>query len=667
MKITNDFETRSEFDLRRGGAFEYSMHDSTEPLCWSFKVGNGQTRIIKFGEFDLECWGSSIAAHTLAKLIKDGNYILSAHNAYFEQCIYNNILVPKFGWPEVPIKTWRCTAAKAASHALPRALGNACEAYGLPIQKDTGIGYDTMMKMCKPTKAWVKWAKSRKGPEPVKWHEDPADFEILYQYCIIDTEAEFLLDEALPDLIPWEQDLWFLDQKMNMRGVRVDVDTVQKVLKMLEVETKALKTRTEDLTFGLLESPTKRAQFLNFLKLEGVEADNTQARTMQALLDAGNLTPTAKELIEIKQALSKTSTAKFKAFLIRALRSGRARDLLLYWAASTGRWGGRGIQVQNFPRGTIDDIDEAIEIVRSGSLDWIKAYYGEPFSVFSSILRGMITASEGKELFVADYASIEMVVLFWMSGNLEGLKAFTNKEDLYKLMAMKIYRIKDVTKVTKFQRQVGKAAVLGCGYGMGWKKFLATAKIMGIEIDEETAKLAVAAYREEHYHVPQLWRNLEKAAMLAVLNPTKKVVVNRTKWFVKGRFLYCELPSGRCLAYCDPSVKEIETPWGEKRPCLHYWGVDGYTKKWAEETNWGGGLVENVVQAVSRDLTADALKKGDAKGFDMLMTVHDELIGEADIGLFGTKDFEDILLDAPAWAKGLPLRAECFKSERYRK
>lgn len=665
-KITNDFETRSEFELRKGGAWEYSCHPSTEPTCWSYKLGANSTRIIKFGEFNLKDGTASPAARALANAAATGKFIFSAHNAPFEIAIYNNILVPRFGWPEIPLHHWRCTAAKAASHALPRNLSGACEALGLPIQKDME-GYAIMMKLCKPTQAWAKWKKSGKGPEPKKWHDDPEDFEKLYSYCITDTEAEFLIDETLSDLSPAEQELWFLDQKINNRGVRIDIPLVEKILGMLETETKSLKKRTEDLTLGLLDSPTKRAQLLEFLKLEGLEMDNTQAKTVQAILDKGNLTPTAKELLEIKQALSKTSTAKYKAMKICAERDHRARGLLMYWGASTGRWSGKLIQIQNFPRGVIDDTLEAIEIVERGSIDDIKFAYGEPFSVFSSILRGMILPSEGKELFVADYSSIEMVVLFWLSGNLDGLKAFSEKQDLYKLMAMKIYKIKNVLDVTKLMRQVGKAAVLGCGYGMGWKKFLATCLIQGITLDEDVAKMAVTAYREEHYHVPQLWRNYEKAAILATLNPTKKIKVNKTSWYKSGRFLYCELPSGRRLAYCDPSVEDIEVPWGGTKPTLHYWGVNSRTKKWSKEKNWGGGLVENVVQAVSRDLTADALTKGEARNFDMLMTVHDELIAEAPIGQFQSEDFENILLDAPAWAAGLPVRAEGFKDLRYRK
>lgn len=665
-KITLDFETRSEFDLRKGGAWEYSCHPSTEPTCLSFKIGEGETRLIKLGEFDFFNGNPTDKTWMLRTLVLSGDYIFSAHNAPFEIAIYNNILVKRYGWPELPVEAWRCTAAKAASHALPRNLGGACEALGLAIQKDTGEGYRVMMKLCKPTAAWLKWSKSGKGTEPPKWHEDAEDLEKLYKYCIIDTEAEHLLDKALPDLSESEQKLWFLDQKVNMRGVRIDIPTVNKILGMLDSESAALKKRTEDLTLGLLDSPSKRAQLLNFLHLEGLELENTQTKTIQAILDKGNLTPTAKELLEIKQALSKTSTAKYRAMKICAERDGRARGLLLYWGASTGRWAGRLIQVQNFPRGVIDDTAEAIEILKHGDIDDIKFAYGEPFSVFSSILRGMIQASEGKELFVADYSSIEMVVLFWLSGNVPGMEAFSEKQDLYKLMAMKIYKLKNVKDVTKLQRQVGKAAVLGCGYGMGWKKFLLTCQIQGIDIDAETAKMAVTAYREEHYQIPQLWRNYEKAAIIATLHPNKKVKINRTLWYRAGRFLYCELPSGRRLAYCDPSVEMTETSWGEKKPTLHYWGVL-HGKKWVKERNWGGGLVENVVQAVSRDLTADALQKGEAQGFEMLMTVHDELIGEATIGQRSIGEFENILLDAPAWAEGLPIRAEGFNSERYKK
>jgi DNA polymerase len=262
----------------------------------------------------------SAAAIELSEIIElnsdNPDFELHAHNAFFEQCIYENILVPRFGWPKVNPKRWRCTAAKAASHALPRSLEGAGAALGLPIQKDK-VGHQLMLKMCKPL---PKWKRTGKGP---KYHETPEDLERLYDYCIIDVEAEYAVDKSLPDLSPSEQELWFVDQKINKRGVCVDIPNVKRVLEMIDTETASLKQRTQDLTMGLLESPSKRAQFLEYLLAEGLALPNAQARTIQEILDKGNLTPTAKELLEIKQSLSKTSTAH------------RLRRAELAWMAAT--------------------------------------------------------------------------------------------------------------------------------------------------------------------------------------------------------------------------------------------------------------------------------------------------------------------------------------------
>jgi DNA polymerase len=608
----------------------------------------------------------SAAAIELSEIIElnsdNPDFELHAHNAFFEQCIYENILVPRFGWPKVNPKRWRCTAAKAASHALPRSLEGAGAALGLPIQKDK-VGHQLMLKMCKPL---PKWKRTGKGP---KYHETPEDLERLYDYCIIDVEAEYAVDKSLPDLSPSEQELWFVDQKINKRGVCVDIPNVKRVLEMIDTETASLKQRTQDLTMGLLESPSKRAQFLEYLLAEGLALPNAQARTIQEILDKGNLTPTAKELLEIKQSLSKTSTAKFKAFLARALRDGRARDLVLFNGASTGRWSGRGLQIQNFPRGIFEnaiDVLMAIFLIESCDLEELKDFYGEVFSVFSSILRGMIVASPGKEMFVADYSSIELVTEFWLAGHEQGLTDFNNRIDLYKKQASVIYKI-PYDLVEKFQRQMGKQAVLGCGYGMGFKKFLATCEAYGIKADLNIAKLAVGAYRELHWPIPKLWGNLEKAAMLAVINPKRMVQVNKTKWFKSGRFLYCELPSGRRLAYCDPFVKDVLMPWGQEKPCLHFYGQNPKTRQWAIERTWGGVLAENVTQATSRDLLADAIMQADAKDFDVTFHVHDELVAEADIGRFTLTNFTNCLENKPKWAQGLPIRTEAFIDQRYRK
>ena len=339
---------------------------------------------------------------------------------------------------------------------------------------------------------------------------------------------------------------------------------------------------------------------------------------------------------------------------------------------------GSGVQFHNLPRGTLKHTDEdgketdlaplAADLIKQGhDLEFIRSQFENPMEVFVSCIRGMITASPGKELFIADFAAIEARMLFWLANHTEGCTAFAKGAKMYEEMAMVIFNIKDISKVSKFQRFVGKEAILGSGYGMGWKKFQSTCLEKGREVTTEVAKLAINSYREKHKAVPTLWKNIEKAAVSAVENPTKTYKINHTEWYMEGRFLACRLPSGRSLYYCDPRVKYERTPWGQKKAVLSFMGVHPKTKKWVREHTWGGKLVENCVQAISRDLMASAMVGQKEAGYTVILTVHDEIIAERNIGEGTIEEFNALMRTLPKWAVGAPVNAEGFISQRYRK
>jgi DNA polymerase len=289
---------------------------------------------------------------------------------------------------------------------------------------------------------------------------------------------------------------------------------------------------------------------------------------------------------------------------------------------------------------------------------------------FSSCLRNMIVAPKGKILDVADYSAIELRVAFWVANHERGLRALREGKDLYRELAAKIYNVK-VGEVTSAYRFVGKTAELGCLYGMGKPKFLDTCKNQGQEISEEVASVAVDTFRRENAPVVTLWSNLGKAAIAAVQNPGKKYTINHTAWFVQRNFLWCELPSGRRLAYAYPSVVYVTDKWrsGVKNSELRFWGVDSKTKKWCEQRVWGGVLVENVVQAIARDLMAEAMLRVEKAGWELVLSVHDELIGERftlseDLSL---ALFCELMEQVPAWGEGLPIKVEGYSERRYRK
>jgi DNA polymerase len=291
--------------------------------------------------------------------------------------------------------------------------------------------------------------------------------------------------------------------------------------------------------------------------------------------------------------------------------------------------------------------------------------YGRPMDLFSSMLRGVIQASPGFELFCADYSSIEARVLLWCAGDSKGLKEYEAGIDAYKSMAATIFGV-SIEDVTKDQRQLGKQVVLACGYQMGVKKFKITALQNGLDVPESLLQRAHEAFRIKYPSVPQVWVNYELAAIKAVT--TKKAyTVNQVTWFVQRDFLCAKLPSGRCLYYYKPRVQNEETPWGELRPKLYHYSVDSLSKKWTESATYGGKLTENIVQAISRDCMAEAMPRVENAGFQVLITVHDEVLCEAPLSKKTLEHFKTLMSERPKWGRDIPLSVSGYKDPRYKK
>lgn len=687
-----DYETRSEADLKKTGGFEYANHPTTKILCAAWRMGTRaelREQIKQKREWDrtvraitsepnpyaAKVWSSAFPdsddVSELIDLIFDTDNIIVAHNALFEQVITRFVLSRFIKNPDdimalgtLPHYRWMCTASMAAALALPRNLEGACAALHLPIQKDME-GRRLILKYCKPRKP------SKKNPS--RWFSSARDLRRIMLYCQTDVDAETMLFLTIPPLSEAEREVWLLDQKINFRGFEADREMVEATLSMIAEETLNLNRETTVMTNGKPGSTTQRDGVLRWLHEQGVFLPDLRAKTVSDAITEGLVEGEPKRLLEIRQAVSKTSTKKYAAFEARSRTDGRVRDILVYHTASTGRWGGAGVQPQNFPRGTIDDTVLAADVLRTGDLEFVRLIYGNPMGVFSSCLRSVIKAPEGKEFFCADYAAIEARVLFWVAKHTSGLKDFRENVPVYEKMAMVIYALETLEAVTKLQRQVGKQSFLGCGYGMGWKKFCATCKFFGIDVDEETAQVAVSAYRTLHAPVVKLWSNLEKAAIEAVKRKGTRFKINHTTWWVEAlpgtklEFLWCELPSGRRLAYFGPQVKYEKTPWDEKRAVLYHWGVNPLTRKWESSGTYGGRLTENVVQAISRDLMASAMLRIERADYELILTVHDEILAERWKGYGNVPDFEALMAELPEWAEGCPVKVEGWSGPRYRK
>lgn len=662
-RATIDFESRSACDLRKCGTWIYSKHPSTEILCMAFRLPYweaGRTDIWTpplFGLPDL-----AFVAE-LIDWIESGRQV-EAHNAFFEKCLWRNVLVPQYGFPPVAGRQWRCSAAKAAAHSLPRGLDAALEALGLAERKDAA-GSKVMQKMSKPRKP--RKAEGGKGyTGPLLWHDTPALREQLYAYCRQDVIAEAALSEALADLSPQETAIYLLDQRVNERGFQLDREAVATALRLISHEQVRCNQELVQLTGGSPDKATKRALMLKWFQANGLpQMPDTRKETVDGYLaSADHLVPAkARQGLILLRTLGRSSTAKYEAMRNWSdPNDSRARGGLVYHGASTGRWTGAGIQPQNFVKG---------KLTKSMEETWAELMSPTPpnnlMEVLSYAVRGAITASPGHVLYVADYAAIEARVLLWLAGDENALQTFRDGRDIYLEMATDIYH-RPCTKEDKSERALGKVAILGLGYQMGAAKFLDTAFVMGgIVIDDEMAQQVVAAYRAKFHLVKSMWYATEEAAIEAVC--TGKPIQNGyTIWEVSGRFLYCTLPSGRRLAYPDPKVAPKMTPWGDMKSQLTFMGTHPLSHKWVRQHTYGGSLVENITQAVARDLMAAALLRCEhSDTYVPVLSVHDEMIAEAVEGTGSVEEFEQLMAALPDWADGMPVAAEGWTGMRYHK
>jgi len=705
MRITLDFETRSRSDLRKVGAWKYAEHESTEVMCLALKVDEDPVQIWIMPEL-IEGWDNLwieldidhvFSADEVLDLIESAD-IIEAHNMEFERAIWHHVLHKKHNWPDLPFEKLRCSAAKAAMHALPRNLEQACKALNLPVQKDEE-GHRLMLQMCKPRKP------SKANPN--EWWETPDKLVRLFKYCMQDVEAEHCLSRALSDLPPSELEIWRLDQQINARGIYTDTESAAVIIDKLAHHEKGLLGQMSALTDGKVKSPRQHAVTLKWVNEQGIDADNIQAATVDALLEKGGLPEKARDVLRIRRSLSKSSCAKFQAMIARAGSDSRIRGTLMYHGAGTGRWSGVGIQPQNLPRGTFSDVQECIDAFKAGDMEVFEMLYGDPMVAASSCIRGMLCASPGHELVCADFSAIEGRVLAWVVQETEALDVYIKGIDPYKIAAAPIYST-TYENVSKSQRQVGKVAELALGYQGGISAFESMARGYDLDFSEivhpvlssarpdmvKKAEHAAKTYktsciragkepipkeqamacdiikqtwRENRPMTTRFWQHIESTAVKAVVNPGDIASYAGIKFGTSKNFLLCRLPSGRVLYYYSPKVQEVKTPWGAKKFGITYRSVDSVTRQWVRQKTYGGKLTENIVQAIARDLMAEGMLRVEAAGYPVVMSVHDELVSEVPIGFGSVEEYENIMSEIPDWAQGCPVAAEGWKDLRYKK
>ncbi len=650
MNIFLDFESRSRADIWTVGAWEYARHPSTEVLCLAYAIDDGPVHIVPYGPASNTGWDLIVSrAEAEIKFAIEKGAVFHAHNAYFERCIWRHVLAPKYGLPQIPLKQWRCTAAKACAHGLPKSLEGAAAALGLPVRKDK-LGRSVMLKLCKPNKDGG-------------WNENVEDFRRLFDYCKRDVEVERAIDRAIPDLCPQEQTIWFLDQIINDTGIYCDIEAVDAARLARDRESERLRAALARHTGGALDGVSRRNAVLDWLKKQGVDLANLQKATVR---DAIEKAPEhVKFVLAARQQLGLTSNAKYDTLRGSAGADNRLRDTLVFHSASTGRWGGKLVQLQNLPRGDEKDTDSLIELLKAGGLELFSLFCNtSPLNALSSCIRGMFTATPGCDLFVADFAAIEARVVMWLAGAENGLEMFRKQDadptypDIYVQMARRVLGRNDLTKADKTERQLGKQIVLACGYGMGHVKFQQTCATYGIECDEELAQKSVQMYRSTFDTVRKFWYAQEEAFRMC-LTQGKTVTCGPVSYRKTGDWIYCRLPSGRELAYHKARV-ETDGRLSHMTTCT-------MTKKYVRRDTYGGKLTENITQAVARDLMAAAMLRLHKRGYRILLTVHDEIVAERAEGSGSIGEVIDLMTTVPDWAKGCPIAAEGWKGTRYKK
>jgi DNA polymerase len=630
MRISIDFETYSECDIRSAGAFAYAEHPTTEALCLAWAVDDE----------DPELWTPDMPApKRLFDLIADGAEIW-AWNSFFEMAVWIRCLK----WPATKLSQWNDTAALACAQAYPRALGACGAALGLSEdQAKSKRGKLLIQRLCKPYRG--------------KRNRDPELLQELYDYCLQDVRTERTIRQRLRPLNEFEQKMFEIDQRINWRGVRLDKASIHHALAIIEQVERESNERVKQITGGELASTASRAKSLKWIEARGYQMDSYDKAAVEKALSDSSCPSIVKEFLEIRQALSKSSTKKYKAMLSCLGSDERAHGVLIYHGAATGRWAGKHFQPQNLPRPTVDPLP----VIRAMPLQDPKALGHEPMEALSSCLRGMLIPSSGHRLIAGDFASIEARVLAWMAGEQAALDAFVQGLDIYKSTASRMYGV-NYDRVNSEQRFLGKVATLALGYQGGVKAFQKMAQAYGSEVSEEEALQIRDDWREANANVVSLWWNCQKAAVRAVHYKTKQDV-RCGSFRIEGEDLVFELPSGRLISF--PQAQISNDDFG--RQSLTCQGMNNHTHRWGDVNLYGGSIVQSITQAIARDLLAEAVVRLEENGYRVVLTVHDEVVCDVPTIRGSLEEFEKLLCERPVWAKGLPIEAEAYEAERYRK
>lgn len=642
-QLAIDIETYSDIDLINCGVYKYTDSDNFEILLFAYSMDDGETKIV-----DLAC-GEKLPDEVIEMLLDD-SITKTAFNANFERtCISKHLGI------NLKPEAWRCTAVQAAMLALPLSLEGVGVVLGLDKQK-MSEGKDLIRYFCspcKPTKS--NGGRTRNLPEdaPEKW-------ELFKTYCIRDVDVEKQIRKKLwkypiPDR---EQQLYCLDQRINDRGIMIDRNLVNHAIACDLLYKDTATKRAYELSE--LENPNSVSQLKGWLTEKGIEVDSLAKATVEELVDKTE--GDVQEMLKLRLAMSKTSVKKYEAIDRSVCRENRVHGLLQFFGANrTGRWAGRLVQIHNLPQNHISDLELARGLVADGRYDDVEMLYESTPNVLSELIRTAFVAKPGCRFIISDFSAIEARVLAWLAGEQWRIEVFQTHGKIYEASASAMFHvpIEEITKTSPL-RQKGKISELALGYGgsVGAMTAMGASK-MGLS--EEELPSLVTTWRNANPHITQFWWAVDEAAVKAVRDK-KPSRVGRVAFEYTSGILFITLPSGRKLSYVKPKMGVNK--FG--REGITYEGI-GESKKWMRLETYGPKLVENIVQATSRDILAEAMLRLEDAGFDIVCHVHDEVVLEVPEGVSSVDEINEIMAVNPEWTDGLPLSAAGFESPFYKK
>jgi len=642
--LSIDIETYSSINLAKSGVYRYCEAEDFEILLFGYSVDGGEVKVVDFAR------GEKIPKNII-RAISDDGIIKWAFNATFERiCLSRHLGLPTGTYLDP--SSWRCTMIWSAYLGLPLSLMGVGAVLGLQRQK-LSEGKDLIRYFCTPCNPII----TNGGRTRNEADDAPDKWRLFIEYNKRDVEVEIAIHQRLcrfpvPDAI-WDE--YSLDQGINDRGVLVDKNLVGNAIKMDKRAREELIARMKELTD--LENPNSVSQVKTWLSENGLEVDSLGKKDVKAALQ--DAPRQIQEVLELRLQLAKSSVKKYQAMENAVCSDGRTRGMFQFYGANrTGRWAGRLVQMQNLPQNHLVDLETARTLVNSGGYEAVQMLYSDVPNTLSQLVRTAFIPRNGYRFIVSDFSAIEARVLSWLAGETWRMEVFAGNGDIYCASASQMFKV-PVEKhgQNAHLRQKGKIAELALGYG-GSVGALKAMGALDMGLEENELKPLVNVWRQSNPNIVQFWWDVDKVVKEAVKD---RISTNThgIKFSYESGFLFITLPSGRRLAYVKPRMGTND--FGSD--CVTYEGV-GATKKWERIETYGPKVVENIVQAISRDILCYSMQQ--LKDHRICMHIHDEIVIEApdEVEL---ETIEGSMAASPSWADGLLLNADGFETKFYKK